>query len=160
MGAYTAYLKNSIQAGKQMGITCPNGGRRNKAEAAKLKAMGVRKGIPDLFLPIPRQGYHGLYIETKKIKNGKVSPDQQKKIPASKPMAMPAKSPCAKVFGMNIDRSLFFALMTAMQRGKKILLTQNQDGINVIVSEIQLVDGVADEKPFEVVKIGDTTPTN
>lgn len=134
MGAYTAYLKNSIQAGKQMGITCPNGGRRNKAEAAKLKAMGVRKGIPDLFLPIPRQGYHGLYIETKKIKNGKVSPDQQKKIPASK---------------MNIDRSLFFALMT-----------QNQDGINVIVSEIQLVDGVADEKPFEVVKIGDTTPTN
>jgi hypothetical protein len=59
---------------------CPNGGRRNKAEAAKLKAMGVRKGIPDLFLPIPRQGYHGLYIEMKRLKNGKVSPDQQKEI--------------------------------------------------------------------------------
>ena len=51
---------------------------------------------------------------------------------------------------MNIDRELFFSLMNAMQRGKKILLTQNQGGINVIVSEIQLIDGVADERPFEV----------
>lgn len=27
---------------------CPNGGSRNKAEAVKLKQMGVKAGIPDL----------------------------------------------------------------------------------------------------------------
>ena len=29
----------------------PNGGSRHIAEATKLKAMGVRKGVPDLLLP-------------------------------------------------------------------------------------------------------------
>ena len=32
---------------------CPNGGSRNKAEAVKLKQMGVKAGIPDLCLPVP-----------------------------------------------------------------------------------------------------------
>lgn len=32
----------------------PNGGSRNKAEAAKLKAEGVSAGVPDLFIPIPK----------------------------------------------------------------------------------------------------------
>ena len=35
----------------------PNGGSRNKAEASKLKRMGVRAGVPDLVLPVPRAGY-------------------------------------------------------------------------------------------------------
>ena len=43
----------------------PNGGSRNRAEAAKLKRMGVRAGVPDLVLPSPRGGYAGLYIEMK-----------------------------------------------------------------------------------------------
>lgn len=43
----------------------PNGGSRNKAEAANLKRQGVKAGVPDLFLPVPRGGYHGLYIELK-----------------------------------------------------------------------------------------------
>lgn len=43
----------------------PNGGSRNRAEAAKLKRMGVRAGVPDLVLPVPRDGYAGLYIELK-----------------------------------------------------------------------------------------------
>lgn len=43
----------------------PNGGRRDKKEAARLKAQGVKAGVPDLFLPVPRQGFHGLYIEMK-----------------------------------------------------------------------------------------------
>lgn len=43
----------------------PNGGKRGKAEAGRLKAEGVRKGIPDLFLSVPAGVCHGLYIETK-----------------------------------------------------------------------------------------------
>lgn len=44
---------------------CPNGGSRNKAEAVKLKQMGVMAGVPDLHLPVPKGVYSGLYIEMK-----------------------------------------------------------------------------------------------
>nr|DAM20940.1 MAG TPA: Nuclease [Caudoviricetes sp.] len=47
----------------------PNGGKRNAAEAARFKAMGVKAGVPDLCLPCPRGGYAGLYIEMKYGKN-------------------------------------------------------------------------------------------
>ncbi len=47
----------------------PNGGSRNKIEAANLKKQGVKKGVPDLCLPVPRGSYHGLYIELKAKKN-------------------------------------------------------------------------------------------
>lgn len=43
----------------------PNGGHRVKAVAAKLKAQGVKAGVPDLVLPMARGGYFGLYIEFK-----------------------------------------------------------------------------------------------
>lgn len=43
----------------------PNGGSRNKQEAAKLKQMGVKAGVSDLCLPYPRGMYCGLYIEMK-----------------------------------------------------------------------------------------------
>lgn len=56
---------------------CPNGGSRDKREAAKLKAMGTKPGVPDLMLPIKRAGYSGLYIELKKLKGGKVSDEQR-----------------------------------------------------------------------------------
>ena len=47
----------------------PNGGRRDKAEAAHLKRQGVKSGVPDLHLPVARGNYHGLYIEMKVGKN-------------------------------------------------------------------------------------------
>lgn len=47
----------------------PNGGKRDRREAAKLKQQGVRAGVPDLCLPVARSGYHGLYIEMKVEKN-------------------------------------------------------------------------------------------
>ncbi len=34
----------------------PNGGDRHKAVAAKLSAEGVKSGVPDLCLPVPRLG--------------------------------------------------------------------------------------------------------
>ena len=43
----------------------PNGGSRNKAEAANLKRQGVKAGIPDIHLPVARGAYHSLYIEMK-----------------------------------------------------------------------------------------------
>lgn len=59
-----------------------NGGSRHKIEAARLKAQGVKPGIPDVFLPVPRKGYHGLYIEMKRQKGGTVSQDQKEMIEA------------------------------------------------------------------------------
>lgn len=44
---------------------CPNGGSRNGIEAAKLKAMGVKPGIPDCLILDQRRGYSGLAIELK-----------------------------------------------------------------------------------------------
>ena len=59
----------------------PNGGSRNRVEAARLKAQGVKAGIPDIFLPVPKGGYHGLYIEMKRQHGGTLSDDQKDKIP-------------------------------------------------------------------------------
>lgn len=56
----------------------PNGGSRHPAEAARLKREGVRKGTPDLFLTIPSGGYHGLFIELKRVKGGRITDEQVK----------------------------------------------------------------------------------
>lgn len=56
----------------------PNGGSRNAIEARHLKEQGVKPGIPDIFLPVARGGYHGLYIEMKRRKGGRVSIEQKK----------------------------------------------------------------------------------
>lgn len=47
----------------------PNGGKRDKATAARMKREGIKAGIPDVFLPTARMGYHGFYIELKVGKN-------------------------------------------------------------------------------------------
>ena len=43
----------------------PNGGKRNVREAVRLKKEGVKPGVPDICIPVARNGYHGLYIELK-----------------------------------------------------------------------------------------------
>jgi len=43
----------------------------------KLEAEGLKKGVPDICLPCARQGFHGLYIELKRIKGGTVSHEQK-----------------------------------------------------------------------------------
>lgn len=54
----------------------PNGGRRDRIEAAHLKRQGVKAGVSDIFIPVPKGKYHGLYIEMK-VKPNKPT-DKQK----------------------------------------------------------------------------------
>jgi len=54
----------------------PNGGKRNAREAARLKREGAKAGVSDIFLPVARKGFHGLYIELK-VKGGKLSENQK-----------------------------------------------------------------------------------
>lgn len=54
-----------------------NGGFRTKSEAARLKKIGVKPGVSDLFLPAPVGKYHGLWIEMKKKKGGRLEPEQK-----------------------------------------------------------------------------------
>ena len=60
----------------------PNGGSRNPAEARNLRAQGVRPGVPDIFLPCARGGRHGLYIELKRQRGGRVSAEQREMLEA------------------------------------------------------------------------------
>lgn len=46
----------------------PNGGKRPRGEAGKLKAEGTRPGVPDICLAWPSGGYHGLWLEMKAAK--------------------------------------------------------------------------------------------
>lgn len=56
----------------------PNGGNRHQATGAKLKAEGVKKGVPDLALMVAKKGFHGLFIELKtEDKKSKLSVEQQ-----------------------------------------------------------------------------------
>ena len=66
-------LQYRAHAGRLFAI--PNGGQRHIRVAAKLKAEGVRRGVPDMFLPVPLKDWHGLFIELKKEK-GRPTPEQ------------------------------------------------------------------------------------
>lgn len=54
----------------------PNEGLRSRATGGRLRAEGLKSGVPDLCLPVPSGRYHGLYIELKREKGGKKSEAQ------------------------------------------------------------------------------------
>lgn len=54
----------------------PNEGKRSKTTAAAEKAMGLRAGVPDLFLPVKTVWWPGLYVEMKAL-DGKVTKEQE-----------------------------------------------------------------------------------
>lgn len=58
-------------------IHIPNGGLRSKTEAVRLKRVGVKAGVSDLFFASPHGGYHGLWIEMKRKHDGKLSASQK-----------------------------------------------------------------------------------
>lgn len=47
----------------------PNGGERNVIVASNLKAEGCKAGVPDVFLPVARGPWHGLFLELKRKKS-------------------------------------------------------------------------------------------
>ena len=54
-----------------------NGSSRvNAIQGARMKREGVLSGVSDVFLPVSRGGYHGLYAELK-VKGGRISPSQK-----------------------------------------------------------------------------------
>jgi hypothetical protein len=63
--ALMAELSLRYPAAAKLMYHVPNGGHRHKLVAMKLKAQGVKAGVPDLVLPMARGGYFGLYVEFK-----------------------------------------------------------------------------------------------
>lgn len=72
---WAAYQANTTPE-LEMLFAVPNGGHRHKATAGKMKAEGQKAGVPDVWLPVPRCGCHGLIIEMKYGK-GRVRPNQK-----------------------------------------------------------------------------------
>lgn len=53
----------------------PNGSARHPVVASKLKAEGVKAGVLDIFLPVARRMWHGLWLELK-APGGRMSDEQ------------------------------------------------------------------------------------
>ena len=47
----------------------PNGGQRDAKTGAKMKREGVKRGVPDICLPVARGGFNGMFLEMKFGKN-------------------------------------------------------------------------------------------
>lgn len=57
----------------QIAHHCPSGGNRSQREGANFKLLGVIPGVPDIFVPIRKGDYSGLYVE---LKDAKGKPSQ------------------------------------------------------------------------------------
>ncbi len=58
-----------------MAYAIPNGGKRDQITAARLKAEGVKPGVPDVCFPVPLHRFAGLYMELK-VDKGRTSDSQ------------------------------------------------------------------------------------
>ena len=60
-----------------LAFAVPNSGKRSMAQANYMRQEGMRKGVPDILVCEPCGQYHGLFIEMKKPKTGKLSEEQR-----------------------------------------------------------------------------------
>ncbi len=58
-------------------IHIPNEGKRSFGYGKKLKQLGMRPGVSDLFVCMPKHSYHGAWIEIKSDE-GRMRPEQMK----------------------------------------------------------------------------------
>jgi len=54
----------------------PNARKRPSKQGDRLKQLGMSPGFPDVEIPVPRGGYHGLYIELKPLEGGRIQDNQ------------------------------------------------------------------------------------
>lgn len=59
----------AIPNGAKLPYTFNANGERVSRQGAHLRAEGLKAGVPDLFLPAARSGWHGLFIEMKRPGN-------------------------------------------------------------------------------------------
>lgn len=72
-----ADLQMAVLPALELLYAVPNGARTAISVAKRLKAEGMRAGVPDLCLPVAARGAIGLYIEMKTA-TGPVSGDQKR----------------------------------------------------------------------------------
>lgn len=66
-----ARLRSTTAKELELMFHVPNEGKRSYATGAIMKRAGLKSGVPDIFLPVPRNGKNGLWIE---LKNGRKKP--------------------------------------------------------------------------------------
>jgi hypothetical protein len=74
------WFRVKFRAYEKLLFAIPNGGYRLKTTARMMRAEGELPGVPDIQLAVPRNGYHGLFIEMKNGKAGRLSDHQKEMI--------------------------------------------------------------------------------
>lgn len=74
--AFFAWAELQKFDGIELMHAVPNGGARHPAVAGKLKAEGVKPGVPDVLWPLARGGFIGLAIE---FKHGDGNPTKEQR---------------------------------------------------------------------------------
>ncbi len=73
-----AHSQTNFPLLKEVILHIANEGKRTKIGGFLLKLMGLRRGVSDFFIPIPHNGYHGLWIELKTMDEKKKPTKEQK----------------------------------------------------------------------------------
>ena len=80
----TLFRWAAMQSGKYPELALmfhiPNEGKRSWMTGGRMKAEGLKSGVPDIFLPVSNGREHGLFIEMKRRKGGTVSTSQKERM--------------------------------------------------------------------------------
>ena len=62
------WLKLKYPKAYALTFAVPNAGKRTARQGAYMKAEGLKPGVPDIIMMIPKNGFHGLCMEYKTLK--------------------------------------------------------------------------------------------